>query len=95
LTQVGLVLWVAAIERVNQVQCLILGVFGNDDKSPSPQDFALTDEALTNAEVVHEFHQYEGAGHGFQDFHGPGRYRPAQTEDAWSKFFEFMSRSLI
>jgi carboxymethylenebutenolidase len=85
----------AAIERVNQIQCPILGVFGDDDKSPSPQDVTLIYEALTNAEVAHEFHQYEGAGHGFQDFHNPERYRPTQAEDGWSKFFAFMSRRLV
>ncbi|MFT7245289.1 MAG: carboxymethylenebutenolidase, partial [Candidatus Azotimanducaceae bacterium] len=52
------------------------------------------DLALTNAAIDHEFHQYENAGHGFQDFHNPDRYRPEQSEDAWARLFEFLRRHL-
>jgi len=83
-----------AIDLVANMACPILGIFGNDDKNPSPEDVAILAQALTNAAVEHEFHQYEGAGHGFQDFHNPDRYRLRQSEDAWSKIFEFMNRHL-
>lgn len=84
----------AAIDLVGQILCPLLGIFGREDKNPSSEDVAVLDKALEAAGVTHEFHQYEGAGHGFQDFHNPDRYRPDQAEDAWSKFFDFMARQL-
>ena len=52
------------------------------------------DAALTKAGVPHEFHRYDGAGHGFQDFHNPDRYRETQAEDAWKKLTAFLDRTL-
>jgi carboxymethylenebutenolidase len=83
-----------AIDLVDNLSCPLLGIFGNEDQNPSPEDVVVLDKALTKASIDHEFHQYENAGHGFQDFHNPDRYRPDQAEDAWSKLFEFLDRHL-
>jgi carboxymethylenebutenolidase len=85
---------VPPLEMVGQIECPVLGIFGNEDQNPSPDDVVELERALTHADVVHEFHQYDGAGHGFQDFVNEDRYRPDQTADAWQKFFAFMSRHL-
>ena len=37
----------------------------------------------------HQFHRYDGAGHGFQGFHHPDRWRPDQTADSWDKLFVY------
>ena len=50
--------------------------------------------ALTAAGVTHEFHRYDGAGHAFQNFPSPERYREAQSEDAWAKVLDFMKARL-
>ena len=44
--------------------------------------------------MAHEFHRYDGAGHGFQDSSNPERYREAQSNDAWEKIEDFLARTL-
>lgn len=83
-----------AISLAGQIACPLLGVFGNDDHNPSPEDVDEIDGALTTARVEHEFHRFDGAGHGFQDFSNPDRYCPQQASEAWTIFFEFMHRHL-
>lgn len=82
------------IELTGNITCPVLGVFGNEDTNPSPQDVADLDAALTAAGVPHEFHQYDGAGHGFQDFVNPERYREEQAKDAWAKIRVFLTEHL-
>lgn len=79
---------------IDQIRCPMLGVFGNEDKSPSPEEVEELEVALTEHLIVHEFYQYDGAGHGFQDFHNPDRYREAQSVDAWGKLFKFLGKHL-
>jgi len=82
------------IERAAHIPCPVLGVFGNDDQNPSPEDVADLDAALTAGNVKHEFHQYDGAGHGFQDFINPDLYREKQGTDAWGKIRVFLEHEL-
>ena len=72
----------------------MLGIFGNEDQNPSPADVDDLDAALTKAGVAHEFHRYDGAGHGFQDHSNAERYRATQADDAWQKIYDFLGRTL-
>lgn len=81
-------------ELIENITCPVLGIFGNEDENPSPQDAADIAAAMAKAGVAFEMHQYDGAGHGFQDFSNPDRYREEQSEDAWGKIFAFLSRNL-
>ena len=72
----------------------VLGIFGNEDQGPSPEDVNDYEQALRDAGVSYEFHRYDGAGHGFQDYTNPERYRDAQSEDAWQKAIGFLERTL-
>ena len=82
------------IELADRIPCPVLGVFGNDDQNPSPADVDDLDAALTAAGVSHEFHRYDGAGHGFQDDTNAERYRERQANDAWEKIHDFLGRTL-
>jgi carboxymethylenebutenolidase len=82
------------IEMAGNIPCPVMGVFGNEDQNPSPADVADLDAALTEARVPHEFHQYDDAGHGFQDFMNPERYREVQAKDAWAKIRVFLTDNL-
>lgn len=82
------------IELAGNIPCPVLGIFGNEDQNPSPEDVEDLRAALTAAGVPHTFHQYDGAGHGFQDFVNKDRYRKEQTEDAWAKIFAFFAEHL-
>ena len=83
-----------AIDLADQIACPLFGVFGNNDQNPSPDDVSDISSALDDVGVAHEFHHYDDAGHGFQDFTNGDRYRPEQSRDAWTKLFEFLARSL-
>jgi len=82
------------MELASNMNCEVLGIFGNDDENPSPADVDDLDAALTAAGIAHEFHRYDKAGHGFQDFTNEDRHRPEQTADAWAKFFAFFDARL-
>lgn len=77
-----------------QIACPVLGLFGADDKNPSPDDVKKIDARLTEHGKPHEFHTYEGAGHAFLNFSNPERHRPAQAADAWQKMLAFLDRHL-
>ena len=84
----------APITLAENIRCPVLGVFGNEDQGPSPEDVNDYEAALDANGVPHEFHRYDGAGHGFQDFTNPERYRETQSEDAWGKALAFFHRQL-
>lgn len=82
------------IEMAGNIPCPVMGIFGNEDQNPSPEDVDDLAAALTEAGVPHEFHRYDGAGHGFQDFVNPDRYREDQAKDAWTKIGAFFNQHL-
>ena len=85
---------IAHIEMADRICCPIIGLFGNDDRNPTPQDVDDYSTALTTAGVPHTFHRYDGAGHAFQNFPTEDRYREVQSEDAWEKVLAFMAEQL-
>jgi carboxymethylenebutenolidase len=84
---------VAPIDYTPQLQCPLLGIFGNEDTSPTPADVDKTEEALKAAGKDYEFHRYDGAGHGFFAADRAG-YRPQQAVDGWKKVFAFYGKHL-
>jgi len=85
---------IAPIDLCGRLTCPVMGIFGNEDENPSPEDVDDLDVSLTKAGVVHEFHRYDGAGHGFQDFCNDERYRQDASEDAWGKLLSFLDTNL-
>ncbi len=83
-----------AIELASQINCPVAGFFGNEDQNPSPDDVDDYEAALAAAGVPHEFHRYDGAGHGFQSFANADAYRPDVSEDAWDKVLSFLRTNL-
>jgi carboxymethylenebutenolidase len=84
----------APITLAGNIRCPVLGIFGNDDQGPSPGDVDDYEQALQSNGVSFDFHRYDGAGHGFQDFNSPDRYRQEQSEDAWQKALAFFDQHL-
>ena len=56
---------VAPIEYTADISCPVLGIFGNDDQSPTRGDVDETEAELKRHGKNYEFHRYDGAGHGF------------------------------
>ncbi len=75
------------------LSCPLLGLFGEDDQYPSPQQVAELGKALDDAGKAHEFHSYPGAGHAFFSVNRPA-YRPEAAVDGWGKIWDFFGRHL-
>jgi carboxymethylenebutenolidase len=84
---------VAPITLTADIKCPILGIFGNDDRAPSPEQVGRTEEELKKHGKTYEFYRYDGAGHGFFAHNRPG-YRPEQAVDGWQKVFAFYDKYL-
>ena len=83
----------APIEYTKDISVPLMGIFGNDDANPDPDQVNRTEAALKAAGKTYEFHRYDGAGHGFFAVDRPG-YRPEQATDAWQKVFAFYEKHL-
>ena len=75
------------------LSCPLIGIFGNDDRAPSPEQVNQHEAELKKHGKACEFHRYDGAGHGFFAVDRPG-YRPEQATDAWQKVFAFYEKHL-
>jgi len=84
---------VAPIDYTPQLSIPLLGLFGNDDKFPTPEQVDIHEEELKKYGKNYKFHRYDGAGHGFWYYHTE-MYRPKQAMDAWEKVFEFFEEHL-
>ena len=84
---------VAPIDLTKDMNCPLLGIFGNDDERPSPADVDRTEEELKRLGKEYEFHRYDGAGHGFFAADRPN-YRPEQAVDGWKQVYAFFERNL-
>ncbi|MDR0459126.1 MAG: dienelactone hydrolase family protein [Coriobacteriales bacterium] len=85
---------VAPIDLTNQLACPLLGLFGNDDRFPTPEQVNLHEAELIKHGKDYTFYRYDGAGHGFWYYQGEA-YRPVQAMDAWQKTFEFFKKHLV
>lgn len=84
---------IAPIDLTAQMHCPLLGIFGNDDLNPSPDQVNRTEAELKKHGKPYEFHRYDGAGHGFFANNRLG-YRPEQATDGWKKAIAFLHKHL-
>ncbi|WP_433608874.1 dienelactone hydrolase family protein [Dactylosporangium sp. CA-139114] len=80
-------------DRLGDVRCPVLGLFGDDDKFPAPAEVARLAELLAAHGKSFEHHSYEGAGHGFFAVDRPS-YRPEAAVDGWKRIFTFFGTHL-
>jgi carboxymethylenebutenolidase len=81
------------VDQLPSLGAPLLGLFGLDDKTPSPDHVAELDRRLTELGKPHEFHSYDGAGHGFFAVDRPG-YRVAAANDGWERIATFFRAQL-
>ncbi|MRK00461.1 dienelactone hydrolase family protein [Aeromicrobium sp. S22] len=81
------------IHRAPDMSAPLLGIFGNDDSNPDPEQVDAIDAELTRLGKEHEFHRYDGADHGFFASDHP-HYQQAQAVDGWLRVFEFYEKHL-
>ena len=84
---------VAPIDYTKDLSCSLIGLFGNDDKSPTPEQVNQHEAELKKHGKHYEFHRYDGAGHGFFYYDRPA-YRQEQAMDGWKKVWAFLDTHL-
>ena len=84
---------VAPIEFTKNLACPMLGLFGNDDAAPNPEQVNQHEAELKKHGKQYEFHRYDGAGHGIFYYDRP-MYRVEQALDGWKKVFAFFEKHL-
>jgi carboxymethylenebutenolidase len=84
---------VAPIDLTAKLSCPLLGIFGNEDRFPTPEQVNRHEEELKKFGKNYQFFRYDGAGHGFWYYQSEA-YRPKQAMDSWNKVFEFFGKYL-
>ena len=84
---------VAPIDYTKDLSCPLLGIFGEDDQSPTPEQVAQHEQELKKHGKSYEFHMYPKAGHGFF-YYDRSAYRQEQAVDGWKKVFTFFEKHL-
>lgn len=84
---------VAPIALTESLCCPLIGLFGNEDRAPNPEQVNQHESELKRHGKDYEFYRYDDAGHGFFYWHRP-LYRPEQCMDGWEKIRTFFEKHL-
>lgn len=84
---------VAPIDLTPNLNAPLIGIFGNDDRGPTPAEVDLHEAKLQEHGKTYVFHRYDGAGHGIWYYHDP-RYRPQAAMDSWDKVEDWFNQYL-
>jgi carboxymethylenebutenolidase len=76
-----------------KLSCPLLGLFGAQDRYPSPDQVAELEHALKEHGMSYEFHTFDDAGHAFFSTDRPS-YRPEAANAGWKLIWDFFSRYL-
>lgn len=76
-----------------QLSCPLLGLFGKNDKFPSPEHVAELETILTANNKQYQTFSYDGAGHGFFAVDRPS-YNVAAALDGWERIETFYATYL-
>ncbi|MEY2471286.1 MAG: carboxymethylenebutenolidase [Actinomycetota bacterium] len=83
----------ADVSLAPNLRCPLLGLFGNEDRSPSPDDVDAMETALNEHGKTFEYHRYDDAGHAFFSVDRPS-YRLEAAKDGWKQIWAFFGREL-
>jgi carboxymethylenebutenolidase len=81
------------VDQLPNLRAPLLGLFGNEDSYPSPEQVDELDQILTDNDKPHEFHRYDDAGHAFFSPDRPS-YRVAAANDGWERIAAFYTTHL-
>jgi carboxymethylenebutenolidase len=76
------------MEKLKNIQCDIIGFFGNQDRSPSPEMVTAFEKNMEAAGKKLNTYKYD-AGHGFANPSNP-KFNAEATADAYSKAIAFL-----
>ena len=83
----------APIDFAADLKCPLLGIFGNEDRMPTPDQVDEHERVLKELGKDYTFYRYDGAGHGFWYYHNQ-MYRQQQAMDSLEKVFDFFEANL-
>ncbi|PRZ42249.1 carboxymethylenebutenolidase [Antricoccus suffuscus] len=81
------------VEDLPSLKCPLLGLFGVEDKYPSPENVDELEQILSSNDKDFDFHRYDDAGHAFFAPDRPS-YRVAAANDGWEKITAFYGQHL-
>jgi len=81
------------VDQLPNLRSPLLGLFGNEDSYPSPEQVDELEQLLKQHDKTYEFHRYDDAGHAFFAVDRPS-YRVAAANDGWERIESFYGRYL-
>lgn len=81
------------VDQLPKLSAPLLGLFGNEDKFPSPAQVDELEELLRTHGKDYEFHRYDDAGHAFFAVDRPS-YRVEAANDGWERIEAFFARTI-
>ena len=80
-------------DQLPNLRAPLLGLFGNEDQHPSPEQVDRLEQILKDNGKAYEFHRYDDAGHAFFAVDRPA-YRVAAANDGWERIEAFLAKYL-
>jgi len=80
-------------DQLPNLRAPLLGLFGNEDQYPSPEQVDELEQILKAHEKTYEFHRYDGAAHAFFANDRPS-YRVEAANDGWERIAAFFRTHL-
>ena len=84
---------VAPIDMAADISCPLLGLYGDDDQFPSPDQIRQFETELKKHGKMYQFHSYPNAGHAFFSTYSPA-YRPEAAKAGWAEVLPWFKRHL-
>jgi carboxymethylenebutenolidase len=81
------------VDQLPNLRCPLLGLFGNEDSYPSPEQVDELEQHLQANGKTYEIHRYDDAGHAFFAVNRPS-YRVAAANDGWERITAFYAANL-
>jgi carboxymethylenebutenolidase len=81
------------VDQLPNLRPPLLGLFGNEDSYPSPEQVDELEQILKDNDKTYEFHRYDDAGHAFFAVDRPA-YRVAAANDGWERIAAFYGKYL-
>jgi carboxymethylenebutenolidase len=81
------------VDQLPNLHCPLLGLFGNEDQTPSPEHVNELEQLLKANGKTYEIHRYDNAGHGFFAVDRPS-YRVEAANEGWERIAAFYGHYL-
>jgi carboxymethylenebutenolidase len=81
------------VDQLPNLRCPLLGLFGNEDKFPSPEQVNELEGLLKQNDKTYDFHRYDDTGHGFFAV-DRAMYRVEAANDGWERIAAFYATNL-